>query len=97
MNICAIWKGLMKHNLPNTSKSSLTMLNFSSISTGYNIANNKHLTFCDLNRPTKYITQLEKSYLYSFAMSKSRPMFRFKQLDPVKINLNKYNNNCSRG
>ena len=38
-------------------------------------------------KPTKYIINLDKSYLHSYARLKSFPMSGFKWLDPAKFNL----------
>lgn len=53
-------------------------------------ASNKFLTSCDPKKPTKNITYFDKNNLYFYAMSKSLPNGEFKQLNPVKYNLDKY-------
>ena len=60
------------------------------ISERYIKANNKYLTSSDPKKPTKYITYFDKNKLYDYAMWKSLPTDGFKWLDPIKFNLDEY-------
>ena len=40
---------------------------------------------------------MDKNNLYSYAVPKSLPKSRFKWLDPANVNLDKYDDNNSRG
>ena len=57
-----------------------------------NNLNDTYLTPCDPKKPTKYITNLG-----SYDMSKFLQMRRSKCLDSAKFNIDKYDDNSSRG
>ena len=67
------------------------------ISKRYSKWNNKHSTSYNPQKPTKYITYLDKNNLHGYTMSKSLLTGEFKWLDPGKFNLDKYDDNNSRG
>ena len=67
------------------------------ISPKYYEINNTYLSSYDPKKLTKCIRHLDKNNLYCYFTSTSLATGRFKQLDPIKFNLDKHDDDSSRG
>ena len=69
----------------------------SNISNRYSKANDEYLKSYDSKQESKQIIYLDANNLYGYAMAKFLPTSVFKWLVSEDFNLNKYNNNSSKG
>ena len=69
----------------------------STITNRYSIANNKHLSKYDNNKPSKYVMYLDANNLYGWAMCEHLPTGDFKWLDDPKFNVTKISDNNDKG
>ena len=63
----------------------------------YSKANNQYLKSYDLKQESKHMIYLDANDLYGYAISKFLATNGFKSRDPKEVDLNKYNNNSSKG